>query len=618
MDVSTYIKRSRLLLVASMALFVGSLIAVDYAFIGIGGLDFGSGRPAAAINEETARLVAKPRAIELTSEKATKVRDAIKRGDYATARQVTAEVLAGSILQNWRYYPFGEFVGGVPDVNDPAFETQLTTWVTRTKDDPIPLVVRAQYYYAIGWFKRGGHFASETQPADLTLFASDMNKAQADIDAAMALNDANPHNVYLKLLILRALDSSEQMKSVFAQAIGKYPTYYPLYDVMLGALEPKWGGSVPAMYAFVDQYAGHADSNSPLRLLYLSLYRNLLDSAAIDCISYRNNKEATAQCVASAMQRIVRPNLEDHVVAALRLYEHSDRYQFGVVIEPILSDMLRTAGGDVYSGAILELAATRMHSDTQLKEDKPGHNNYIIDKAVSQSWFLKGFYANSLQKSQEALKDAQATQFPNEEEKDLAIAGIYEYLAGSYDQLRQYRDMIAYEQAAMTLGGKTAYEHLVCYGYYQLKDYEDAVASCSQAIKDDPANMRTRYWRGLAYRDSTRPEAALADLTAVADSENDFRASAAIDISMIYFNRDDNRNALNVLNKYTYLYDPRTTRRDDVAVSYNNRCYAYMQLGELQEALDDCRASLKYGSLPDAYRKEQQLVQRIGAGERGL
>ena len=43
-----------------------------------------------------------------------------------------------------------------------------------------------------------------------------------------------------------------------------------------------------------------------------------------------------------------------------------------------------------------------------------------------------------------------------------------------------------------------------------------------------------------------------------------------------------------------------------------------MQLGEFQEALDDCRASLRYGNLPDAYRKQEELVRRIGAGQKGL
>ncbi len=103
------------------------------------------------------------------------------------------------------------------------------------------------------------------------------------------------------------------------------------------------------------------------------------------------------------------------------------------------------------------------------------------------------------------------------------------------------------------------------------------------------------------------------DLTVVAGSDNRLRASAAIDMSMIYFGRNDDRGALDVLNRYTYLYDPAQTDKNDVAVSFNNRCYAYMQLDDLKKALDDCTQSLKYGSIPDAYSKQLKLMKLLNA-----
>jgi hypothetical protein len=47
-------------------------------------------------------------------------------------------------------------------------------------------------------------------------------------------------------------------------------------------------------------------------------------------------------------------------------------------------------------------------------------------------------------------------------------------------------------------------------------------------------------------------------------------------------------------------------------VSFNNRCHAYMELGELQKALNDCTTSLQYDHIPDAYTKEQELMRRLG------
>jgi tetratricopeptide (TPR) repeat protein len=279
--------------------------------------------------------------------------------------------------------------------------------------------------------------------------------------------------------------------------------------------------------------------------------------------------------------------------------------------------MLRSAGGDAFSGAILQFAATSMHSDSQLRQDSPHANNYVIDKLVAQSWRAKGFYDNALEKERQALKDIEVAAFPSQTEKDLAIAGVYESMAAAFDRLDQYSDMTAHEKAATALGGGAGFRHLICYGYDKLKSFETAVRECTSAI-DETGSLKARFWRSRAYRDLGQADLALGDLTIVADSEDNFRTTAAIDISMNLFDRHDNRGALNALNKYSYLYDPATDSRGDIAVSYNNRCYAHMQLGELREALADCTASLKFGSLPDAYRKQAELLKRLGAHESGL
>ena len=590
---------------------VAGVLAAALVFAG-GVLRPSAAAAAAAAGEQAPQPGVKPRNIELTSEKAARARNAIKHGDLAAAAKIVADVLADSHLQNWRFYPFDDFMRHIADVNDPAFAAQLDAWVAQSKDDAIPPLVRAKYYYDAGWLKRGERFSAQTQAADMASFRDYMDKALADTDAAIGINDGNPYGYKLKLGILHAWGPSERMKVAFHEAIAKFPTYYPLYDITLDALQPKWGGSVPTMYAFVDRYAGGADEHSPLKLLYLSLYGDLLNVASVTCSPSWRDREAMAHCVTGGMDKIVSPQLDSQVQTALQLYDHTDKYQFGVAVEEILFDMLKTSGGDAYAGAILERAAGAMHSDTQLKEQKPGTNDYVVDKVVAESWYVKGIYDNALKKNQEALKDVEATEFPGEEEKDLAVAGIYDHIGGTYNKLNQLADTIAYEKAALALGNKTDGEHFICYAYWQLKDYGAAAQWCTKTLEDQPESLQARYWRGSAYRDSDQTDAAAADFAAVADSEDNFRTSAAIDLSMIYFNRKDDRGALDVLNKYTYLYDPSTQNKSDMAVSYNNRCYAYMQLGELPKALDDCNSSLRYGSLPDAIRKQQELVRRLG------
>jgi tetratricopeptide (TPR) repeat protein len=264
------------------------------------------------------------------------------------------------------------------------------------------------------------------------------------------------------------------------------------------------------------------------------------------------------------------------------------------------------------------MVASTMHADTKLEAQDAGHASYVIDLAVADSWYQKGFFDNALKKSGDALRDLDQEHFSNDEDRYLSEAKIYEYIAGIYNTTKQFENEIVYENAAVAMGHLTAYQSMTCRAFYELKAYEDALRACTKAIEDQPSDMTSRYWRGVIYRGLSRIDEALRDLTDVAGSEFNVRTSAVLDISMIYFKRKDVRTALHVLNKYEFIYDPNMSSKADVAVSYNNRCYAYMQLGDLNEALKDCTASLKFGSLPDAYSKQQELLQRLKAGERRL
>ena len=57
---------------------------------------------------------------------------------------------------------------------------------------------------------------------------------------------------------------------------------------------------------------------------------------------------------------------------------------------------------------------------------------------------------------------------------------------------------------------------------------------------------------------------------------------------------------------------PSAANPDDLAIAYNNRCFALMKTGELEKALQDCQTSLKYGKIPDALQKQQQLLKMLG------
>jgi tetratricopeptide (TPR) repeat protein len=469
-------------------------------------------------------------------------------------------------------------------------------------------VLRAQYSYDVGWAERGHGFVDSVSEGRMAAFADYMNAALADVSAAISLDPSIPNGFTLRLRILRGIGSREFFEA-FSEGIATHPNYYPLYEVALATLQPRWGGSTSAMTAFVE-FAGGASQFSPLKFLYLNLYRDLLSSAGVNCRASGVGEDEISRCIGSFMNQAATQDLEQKVVNALGLYDHTDKHQFDLAIREILSDMLATPGGDAHAGAVLQLAATSMHSDTQLKRKNPGHNDYVIDELVAQSWERKRFRDNAAAKYREALAAAQNATFPSEEEKNFALARIYSALADAAAGENQYVDQIAYAKAAVLLGVPWN-AHRVCTGYYNLEDYDRAIEACTNAIAmtDNPSAW---FWRGAAYDESGQQDAALADWTKVADrADENFAPSAVIRMSMIFFDRSDLEGALAVLNAYPFLYDPARTRASDVAVGYNNRCYAYMELGDLKKALEDCTQSLRYGSIPDAFRKQQELVARL-------
>lgn len=541
--------------------------------------------------------------------RAKRVQDAIKHHDFSTAMTVSADTFAESHPKIWTFYPFKDFIENVSDLTDPGFERSLSDWVDHAPLNPLPHLIRAQYYLDLAWHRRGHRFSYETDKTAQAAFSSILRKGAEDIHFALILDPQSAYGLYLRLHILRGDGATKALGKALQEAVAIYPDFMPSYGVALSSLQPKWGGDLNQMYALVDRYSKDAPDGSPLKLLSLQLYKYLLESADTSCTQERGDAYAT--CFQTAMKQSVRPGLEASIASALDQLGRKNAYDTNEAVSSLVGAMIEQSGAEAYSGQILQAAANGYNSDPRLVEDKGVVNNFIIDELVARSWLYKGFYDNAITKYKEALTHLELAVFPTPEQKDLALAGIYETLAQIYSKYNHPSEMADAAKAALALDGKASNRLYLCYGYYQMNQYTEAVRECSKIVSDPDSGLNAYYWRGLSYQEMHDDENAIKDLVEVASSHNGFRAGAAISLSMIYFGGKDNQAALGVLNKYTYLYDGKLTNKDDVAVAYNNRCYAYMELGDYQKALDDCNASLANGSIPDAFKKKEELVAKL-------
>jgi tetratricopeptide (TPR) repeat protein len=569
---------------------------------------------AALVAQRTAELAIKPKTTVTPSDMAFEAAVAIKNGNYAKARQISDDVLARSRLQSWRFYPFDEFMGSVVRGDDPVLLEHLNTWLDQEPKSAVGYLIRAEYYDEVGWAARGSDFAANVPAPLMTQFAEDMKRSRADLEKSIDLNPKIPYSYYKLLRVASSDGDSADVEREFQFGVKAFPSYYPLYQARLRSLAPKWRGSIAAMYDFVAHNAGGAPDNSALKLLYLDLYAGLLGTAALNCASLGD--EQRENCVKASLERVSRPGLADGMATALNLYKTSDPIQFSTAVWPLLETMSceRCIGSPAAVGGVLQVAASVMGSDNRMM-DTPTHNSYVLDDITARVWAQMGNPANADKKFHEALTDVEQTSFPDEAEKAEAMAAIFDHMAAFADDTSQFVDIIVYHDAANAVGGinHSATPYRKCYAYYRMKHFAAAVKECTALIETNGNYMQTHYWRGKAYEGLGQWNASIADFSPVADSaDNWFRVGAALDMSYDFGQKGDFAGQLASMNRYSYLFDPEIQPPHDLAVAYNNRCFAQMKLGHLKEALDDCTMSLRFDRIPDAFQKQQELVKLLG------
>ena len=567
------------------------------------------------IEKQTAALGLKPPAVTLTSEKSKAVRQAVLHGDYVEADRIAADVLAHSRMQAWRFYPFDIFVNSFTLGNESKLLEHLNQWVEREPTAAMPLLLRAQYHWQAAEVARGGDIAAAVKPEDMRTYRTELQNAAADTRLSIKNDSRNPFAWDILAHTEGGSANSAAGEKVFQEAIKQFPTYYRLYQWRLGTLRPKWGGSIQEMLDFTQHYAGSVPAGSPLKLLYLKLYVNMLDAARFSC--RRQTGDSLDQCIAAGIKFLVSTELAEQVQQALDLYRTSDTWQFNAITEGLFGDIAEVAGTAPSAGVILQQAAHSMDSELQLIEEHPGHNNYLADIIAAQMWRSSRNYDNAEHKYQEALDDIQRFKFPNEEDKALVTADIYSLLADLMDTTGRYEKVIVYRNAVEMLGGSRFDDKFQtrCYAWRQLKQYDEAVRECSRQIQGDGDTTETRFQRANAYLELKQWDAAAADYQLVADSESDWRTYAAINWAYTVFKKGDFPGALAVMDAHPLMFDEAHEGPESLAMAFNNRCYVYKKMGELQKALDDCTTSLKHGKLPDALQKQQELLRAIAAAK---
>ena len=559
------------------------------------------------------RLVPDPPRHPTVFEKAAAARLAIRRGDFAKAQRIIGDELRTSRVRRWHFAPFAGFINSVAAPSDDSYARQLDNWVVEAPGLATPWLVRGLYEHNMAWWVRGNGFVADVRPANGNAFQRDAAAAADDLRRAADIDPKNPGTRFFELLAARDNGGDATQEEMFESAIKVFPDYYALYSTRLSELQPKWGGSIQAMQQFVQRYAGAVAPDSPLKMLNLQLYQQILDAVSIQC-----SGEDEEPCIDTEMSHAVTPEVANAAEATLSRFARVGDVDAVDEIGGILRDMLSDCGCQRFSLAMLTSAADALGSNTQLVVTGTGKNNYMIDQLVSYFWRRQGNDANAETFDKRALIDLRNTRFATVNDADRARAGIYDDLAAIANTRRDYPTVLAYEDASAKLlggyGSKPGYNRLACEALFRLKRYDEALRTCT-AIIHASRDLQAEFFRAHVYEALGKTGDAIRGYGIVADSYGNaaFSDYAAIEISVIYDRAHDYRKALGVLDHYRGLLTEGAQSRYDLASYYNDLCYDKMQLGDFNGALQDCTTSIAYKPIPDAMKKQQELVRRLAA-----
>lgn len=133
-------------------------------------------------------------------------------------------------------------------------------WIEAT-DSHIAHLARGSFLTGLAWFHRGGRTSSDTPSHK---FASMDHYARLAKQSFLDSLNRDPKMLpaYIQLIALGRLTSDvEQEKSSYQTALRLAPSSYWLRWEYMSGLEPRWGGSMEAMFGYVESLHKVIDSN---------------------------------------------------------------------------------------------------------------------------------------------------------------------------------------------------------------------------------------------------------------------------------------------------------------------------------------------------------------------
>jgi tetratricopeptide (TPR) repeat protein len=153
---------------------------------------------------------------------------------------------------------------------DPALTKILEEWVKNEPSSYPAHLARAQHLLAMGWQARGNRFADKTSEQQVNEMQTLLDESAKEAIAAIKLNPKSSIGYGLIIDAAKGVGSSDGLNWAYTAGIKNVPLSLSIRVYVMGAIEPRWGGTYEAMEKFGDEAQKYAAQNP--RLISLKGY----------------------------------------------------------------------------------------------------------------------------------------------------------------------------------------------------------------------------------------------------------------------------------------------------------------------------------------------------------
>jgi predicted Zn-dependent protease len=133
----------------------------------------------------------------------------------------------------------------------PGAERALNEWVSRHRSSYAALAARGSFHYFQGLEARGTGYIKDTPEDNLRAMRAHLDKAVSDLGRSLPLTQ-KPYLSHLTLMsIARTLGNRRDEQAQYREAVKLAPQSVELRLAHMASLEPRWGGSLRQMEAFL-------------------------------------------------------------------------------------------------------------------------------------------------------------------------------------------------------------------------------------------------------------------------------------------------------------------------------------------------------------------------------